>query len=187
MFEEVKNIHTHFYTNVDQSFSSEKGMSKVSGWLKVLVILKREGITINSWISKREMKNWGEVNLEDKLECHNPEIENQEAIFARLFQLDWFDHQTIRRAPLRFLDFSFFYIHLLMPTRLSSLFATLFTATMSSNHPPSKQSMDNVAEMLSSIQQQMQLLNPPKEAGEGLQMDFTSTAEEDPFLSRLSI
>jgi hypothetical protein len=41
--------------------------------------------------------------------------------------------------------------------------------------------MDKVAEILSSIQQQMQLLNPPKEAGEGLQLDFTAAAEEDPF------
>jgi hypothetical protein len=40
--------------------------------------------------------------------------------------------------------------------------------------------MDKVAEMLSSIQQQMQLLNPPKEAGEGLQLDFTAAAEEYP-------
>jgi hypothetical protein len=46
--------------------------------------------------------------------------------------------------------------------------------------------MDEVAEMLSSIQQQMQLLNPPKEAGEGLQLDFTAAAEEYP-LSRESI
>jgi hypothetical protein len=38
--------------------------------------------------------------------------------------------------------------------------------------------MDKVAEMLSSIQQQMQLLNLPKEAGEGLQLDFTAAAEE---------
>jgi hypothetical protein len=44
------------------------------------------------------------VNLEDKLECHNPAIENQEAIFGELFRLDWFDHHTTRRAPLRFLD-----------------------------------------------------------------------------------
>jgi hypothetical protein len=35
--------------------------------------------------------------------------------------------------------------------------------------------------MLPSIQQQMQLLNPPKEAGEGLQLDFTAAAEEEPF------
>jgi hypothetical protein len=35
--------------------------------------------------------------------------------------------------------------------------------------------------MLSSIQQQMQLLNPPKEASEGLQLDFTAAAEEDFF------
>jgi hypothetical protein len=41
--------------------------------------------------------------------------------------------------------------------------------------------MDKVAEMLSSIQQQMQLLNPPKMAGEGLQLDFAAAAEEDPF------
>jgi hypothetical protein len=41
--------------------------------------------------------------------------------------------------------------------------------------------MDKVAEMLSSIQQQMQLPNPPKEAGEGLQLDFTAATEEDPF------
>jgi hypothetical protein len=41
--------------------------------------------------------------------------------------------------------------------------------------------MDKVAEILTSIQQQMQLLNPPKEAGEGLQLDFTAAAEEDPF------
>jgi hypothetical protein len=40
--------------------------------------------------------------------------------------------------------------------------------------------MDKVAEMLSSIQQQMQLLNPPKEAGEGFQLDFTAAAEGDP-------
>jgi hypothetical protein len=56
-FEEGKNICTHFYTSVDQAFSSEKGMSKVYGSLKVVAILKREGITINSWISKREMNN----------------------------------------------------------------------------------------------------------------------------------
>jgi hypothetical protein len=41
--------------------------------------------------------------------------------------------------------------------------------------------MDKVTEMLSSIQQQMQLLNPPKEAGEGLQLDSTAAAEEEPF------
>jgi hypothetical protein len=41
--------------------------------------------------------------------------------------------------------------------------------------------MDKVADILSSIQQQMQLLNPPKEAGEGLQLDFTAAAEDDPF------
>jgi hypothetical protein len=33
--------------------------------------------------------------------------------------------------------------------------------------------------MASSIQQQMQLLNPPKEAGKGLQLDFTAAAEEE--------
>jgi hypothetical protein len=41
--------------------------------------------------------------------------------------------------------------------------------------------MDNVSEMMSSIHQQMQLLNPPKEAGEGLQLAFAAVAEEDPF------
>jgi hypothetical protein len=41
--------------------------------------------------------------------------------------------------------------------------------------------MDKVAEMLCSIQQQMQLLNPPKETGEGLQLDFTAAAEEEHF------
>jgi hypothetical protein len=51
---------------------------------------------------------------------------------------------------------------------------------MSSTPPPYNQSMDKVAEMLSSIQQQMQLLNPLKEAGEGLQLDFAAAAEEDP-------
>jgi hypothetical protein len=36
--------------------------------------------------------------------------------------------------------------------------------------------------MLSSIQQQMQPLNPPKEAGRGLQLDFTAApAEENTF------
>jgi hypothetical protein len=44
--------------------------------------------------------------------------------------------------------------------------------------------MDKVAEMLSSIQQQMHLINPPKEAGEGLQLDFTAAAEENPFSLR---
>jgi hypothetical protein len=61
------------------------------------------------------------------------------------------------------------------------MFDIIVTATMSSTPPPSKQSMDKVAEMLSSIQQQMQLLDPPKEAGEGLQLDFTAAAEEYPF------
>jgi hypothetical protein len=122
------------------------------------------------------------VNLEDKLECHNQEIDNQEAIFGRLFQLDWFDHQTTRRAPLKFLDFCFLYIHLLLTTtRSPSLFDTFVTVAMSSTPPPSKQSMDKVAEMLSSIQQQMHLLNPPEEAGEGLQLDFTAAAEQYPF------
>jgi hypothetical protein len=35
--------------------------------------------------------------------------------------------------------------------------------------------------VLSSIQQQMQLLNPPKAAGEWLQLDFAAAGEEDPF------
>jgi hypothetical protein len=120
--------------------------------------------------------------LEDILECHNPETDNQEAIFGRLFQLDWFDHHTTGRASLIFLDFCFLYIQLILtPTRLPSLFATLVTATMSSTPPPSKPGMDKVAEMLSSTRQQMQLLNPPKAAGEGLQLDFAAAAEKDPF------
>jgi hypothetical protein len=83
---------------------------------------------------------------------------------------------------LRFLGFYSLYIHLLLTsTLLPSLFEILATATMSSTPPSSKQSMEKVAEMLSSIQQQMQLLNPPKEAGEGLQLDFTAAAEEEPF------
>jgi hypothetical protein len=83
---------------------------------------------------------------------------------------------------LRFLDFCSLLINLLLtPTRLPPLFDTLVTATVSSNPPPSNPSMDKVAEMLSSIQQQMQLLNPPKTAGEGLQLDFAAAAEEDPF------
>jgi hypothetical protein len=99
------------------------------------------------------------------------------------FQVDWFDHQTTRRAPLRFLDFYSLYILLLITsTQLPSLFAILSTSTMSSStSPPSKQSMDKVAEMMSSIQQQMQLLNPHKEAGEGLHLHFTAAAEEEPF------
>jgi hypothetical protein len=84
---------------------------------------------------------------------------------------------------LRFLDFYSLCISLLLkPTRLPSLFDILVTATMSSTPPPSKPTTDKVAEMLSSIQQQMQLLNPPKEAGEGLQLDFTAAAEEEPFV-----
>jgi hypothetical protein len=83
---------------------------------------------------------------------------------------------------VRFLDFFSLLVHLLLtPTWLPSLFATLVTATMSSTPPTSKPSMDKVAEMLSSIQQQMQLINPPKTAGEGLQLDFAAAAEEDPF------
>jgi hypothetical protein len=83
---------------------------------------------------------------------------------------------------LRCLDFYSLYIRLLLKSaRLPSLFAILATTTMSSTPPPSKQSMDKVPEILSSIQQHIQLLNPPKEAGEGLQLDFTAAAEEEPF------
>jgi hypothetical protein len=41
--------------------------------------------------------------------------------------------------------------------------------------------MAKVTEMLSSIQHQMQVLNPPKEAGEGLQLDCTAAEEGEPF------
>jgi hypothetical protein len=55
----IKRVSTHFYTNVDQVLSSEEGMPKGSGWLKVLRM--REKITINSLSSKRELENWGEA------------------------------------------------------------------------------------------------------------------------------
>jgi hypothetical protein len=86
------------------------------------------------------------------------------------FSLDWFDLQTVIREPLRFLDLFSLLIHLLItPTRLLSLFATLVSATMYSAPPPTKKSMDKVAELPSSIQQDLRFLNPPAPpAGNGL-------------------
>jgi hypothetical protein len=94
------------------------------------------------------------------------------------FSLDWFDLQTGRREPLRFLDLFSLLIHLLItPTRWLSLFDTLVSSTMYSAPPPTKKSMDKVAELPSSIQQEMQFLNPPAPpAGNGLQFDFAPAA-----------
>jgi hypothetical protein len=53
---------------------------------------------------------------------------------------------------------------------------------MPSTHPPTKPSFDAVAEMISSIQKQMESLNPARlQGGEGVQLDFAAAVEEDPF------
>jgi hypothetical protein len=61
-YEKIKSLNTHFYTYVDQDFSREKDTTKGSGWRKVNINKrKREKITINNTILKREEKNWREV------------------------------------------------------------------------------------------------------------------------------
>jgi hypothetical protein len=53
---------------------------------------------------------------------------------------------------------------------------------MPSTPPPTKPSFDAVAEMKSSIQQQMESLNPARlQGGEGMHLDFDAAVEEDPF------
>jgi hypothetical protein len=53
---------------------------------------------------------------------------------------------------------------------------------MSSTPPPTKPSFDAVPEMISSIQQQMEALNPARlQSGEDVQLDFAEAVEEDPF------
>jgi hypothetical protein len=53
---------------------------------------------------------------------------------------------------------------------------------MSYTPPPTKPSFDAAAEMISSIQQQMEELNPARlQSGEGVQLDFAEAVEEDPF------
>jgi hypothetical protein len=54
--------------------------------------------------------------------------------------------------------------------------------TVSTTPPPSKPSLTSVAELISSIHQQFESLNPTGPlAGEGLQLDFAAAAEEDHF------
>jgi hypothetical protein len=51
---------------------------------------------------------------------------------------------------------------------------------MPSTPPPTKPSFDAVAEMISSIQQQMESLNPARlQGGDGVQLDFDEAVEED--------
>jgi hypothetical protein len=58
----------------------------------------------------------------------------------------------------------------------------ILAVTMSSTPPPTKPSFDAVTEMISSIQQHMEALNPARlQSGEGVQLDFAEAVEEYPF------
>jgi hypothetical protein len=53
---------------------------------------------------------------------------------------------------------------------------------MSFTPPPTKPIFDAVAEMISSIQQQMEALHPARiQSGEGVHLDFAEAVEENPF------